>query len=171
MMMYLGRLEIPAPGINLDHENIDTGGLGHVTATLYESSDLRSISPYERDAAREAEFPYARRNLLSVLAGAASDAKLLGEPPRDALEQQPGDHGEARRILESLAFSPDQVEDAISSALTTLQEAFDDPSVWGAIEEIAARAQETGTLSGQEVRAIAERHIPLKPLAIDDNGG
>jgi hypothetical protein len=55
--------------------------------------------------------------------------------------------------------------------IINLQEAFDDPSVWGAIEEIAARAQETGTLCGPEVLAIAERHIPLKPLSIDENGG
>ena len=150
---------LPDRGIDLDAENQQTGGLGNAAANLWQIDDLRSLTGEELEAAQKGELTYARHNLMTLLAGAASDAKVLGEALPDALAEQTSDHAKAVEILERLAVPPDEHEESILNMLHEVAEAINEPEIWDAIAAVAKSVLIDGRVSGPEIEEQAAPKI------------
>lgn len=148
-------LPAPTEGIDIDAENPDTGGLGRVLAMLFEIDDLSGLSGPELKNAQALQLRDAGSNLMAILAGAASDARLLGDSLANAMAHQPSDKALAVGVLTRMAVPAEDHEDAMLGQITDAARALDEPEIWAAVEAVAAAALISGRLSGPEIERVA----------------
>jgi hypothetical protein len=91
-------------------------------------------------------------NLQIVCAGAASDAKLTGIEPDEALRQQPSDQDVALTLLAQspLIDKMDQsnadkeIDLVLSVAITEIARLLDEPETWSAVQKLARGVLDAG---------------------------
>ena len=152
-------LPTPSSGINIDRENPETGGLGSYFATLFFIEDLTDLTSLALEEAQAKQLKYACFNLMAILAGAASDSRVLGEDPMDSLSQQPGDRAAAVDILVKMAVPFHDHEESLLSQMSDAVTALGETEIWAAVEKVAAATLATGQLTGEEIERIAKPHL------------
>ncbi len=149
----------PKSGMDIDLENEVSGGVGSVQVGLEFLEDLRGMSGDDLANAQDQQTDAARHNLCTILAGAACDAKLLGEDPWGALEQQPGDHCSAVAMLDLMAIDPEERDVALKAQLADACAALDEHHLWDAVEAVAAEALATGIVDPDRLEEIVRPRL------------
>lgn len=152
-------LPTPTSGIAIDRENPETGGLGSFFATLFTIEDLTELTGLALEEAQAQQIKYAGFNLMAILAGAASDSRVLGEDLMDALSQQPGDRAAAVDILLRMAIPFNEYEESLCSQMSDAASALRETEIWAAVEKVAAATLATGQLAGEEIERITRPYL------------
>lgn len=136
-------------GIDLDASTSVDGAFGQAAVNLLVIDNSMSVAEQRQDLAR---------NLKIICAGAASDARIKGITPLEALQAQPGDYGVALRHARSSAVveSEEEAQYVVNEVgLSHAVEALSRAEVWAAIERVAAAVIVSGgRLDQNQVEAI-----------------
>jgi hypothetical protein len=131
-------------GIDLDAPTSVDGAFGQAAVNLLVLDDSLPVNEQRLDLAR---------NLSIICAGAASDARITGAKPLEALEAQPGDyslalqHARSSSVVESEEEAKHVVtEVGLSHAVKEVARA----EVWAAIKRIATAVIASGGQLGKD---------------------
>lgn len=136
-------------GIDLDAPTSVDGAFGQAAVKLLVLDSSLSVAEQRQDLAR---------NLKIICAGAASDARIKGITPLEALQAQPGDYGVALQHARSSAVVESEEEAQYVVTEVGLPHAVDALSrveVWAAIERVASAVIVSGgRLDQNQLEAI-----------------
>lgn len=161
VVAILGGAGLSDAGINLNAPSSVEGAFGNAGANTY-----------DHDVTLPPDVQQWRLiyNLMTLCAGAASDAKISGIPVRDALARQKGDESHAYQQLRSTPLIDQDSEGAakeregvLGIALDKLSAKLADPQVWAMVEAVAKAAIDAGgILSKAEIEAIYSEMKPAE---------
>lgn len=125
-------------GIDLDAPTSVDGAFGQAAVSLLVLDDSLPVDEQRLDLAR---------NLSIICAGAASDARIKGVTPLEALEAQPGDYGVALQHAQSCSVVENEEEAQYAVTEVGLSHAVREVArveVWAAIERVATAVIASG---------------------------
>lgn len=156
VLTILAGLDVAAEGIDLAYTNPSTGSSGGLFGNLFDI-DLSALKSPELETQQQENMKEINLNGAIVAAGAASDAKLLGLDPWEALQEQPSDLRMMRNLLKraQLSSSPKVEEAHIRSQLREAVLALQNPIFWEAIEAVATAVLTRSPLPGTDIETIA----------------
>jgi hypothetical protein len=149
-------------GMDLNAPTSTEGAYGNATVMLLIHDASQTIEEQKEDLLR---------NLVIICAGAASDAKLMVRPLREALRRQPGDEKDARKLIAQSPLTEkndehtrrEEEELLLNKALELAARQLEKPIVWKTIQEVArATLNEGGRLTKPQIEAIIETNLPSK---------
>jgi hypothetical protein len=143
-------LEVDDQGINLDAETSVAGARGNSGVKLIDLT-LSAEDDLITDLAQ---------NMAIICAGAASDAKITGATPANALAHQPGDFSVAMEMAHTYPYlmSDANYPEAIKYGLLMAVDQLNKPDVWAVVESIAAACLEStdGRLSSADIEVLLQ---------------
>jgi hypothetical protein len=132
-VIFVGGL---SSGIDLDAENLATGGLGHAGIRLF-AFDLRNLGgPPLRRRHHELADQF-EKNMLIILAGSAADARVTGTITANAIRQQHSDLAEAELMLDRMHLTRRKRQERLSEMFALADEMIADDDIWALIEATA----------------------------------
>jgi hypothetical protein len=134
---------LPEGGIDLDAGSSDEGASVHATVHLFNQNESLPV---------DEQMALLLTNLQIICAGAASDAKLKGIEPDEALRQQSGDEDVALKLLAQspLIDKTDQskaekeIDLVLSVAVTEIARLLDKPETWSVVQKLARGVLDAG---------------------------
>jgi hypothetical protein len=130
-------------GINLDTHSSGEGASRSIGVHLFNQDASLPV---------DEQMALLLTNLQIICAGAASDAKLKGIEPDEALRQEPGDEDVALKLLAQspLIDKTDQsradkeIDLVLSVAVTEIARLLDKPETWSVVQRLARGVLEAG---------------------------